>query len=443
VRQSLGIQSDSSYRFERGVDLQIVEKAAGCAAGLIRECSGGKYVLAKSAGRAQIKKRSIFLRVPTVAQILGSKMSATEIKRILNSLGLKTRAQAKNSLRVDIPSYRPDLVLAIDLIEEIARIHGFASIPRTLPALKPEVNTNPKRNLVTLIKNILIGLGLNEVVTYSLTDRGSSSSFGVIDEGEPIEILNPLSREQEILRPRLMPSLAACVAYNLNQKQDYVNIFEIAGTFTYGASGPREELRLGIALCGSRSLLLEGGLIRDTAGLLHLKGIIEELFTRLGIREYRFKAQGAGEITVSVANEKIGSLTRLAQNILEGLGIKNKEVFVAELKLERLFASTDLNKKFAHLAVYPGISRDISLILKEEIPAADILSAIKEHGGLLLRQAKVVDYYKGKQIPAGFKGLTLSCLYRADERTLTEAEITPLHSRLCTFLKDRFSAQIR
>jgi phenylalanyl-tRNA synthetase beta chain len=133
----------------------------------------------------------------------------------------------------------------------------------------------------------------------------------------------------------------------------------------------------------------------------------------------------------------------LEKAILEKLDIKNKEVFVLELSLERLLFYVNLDKKFSHLAVYPGITRDISFVLKENILAGDVLEAIKQEGKPLLKEAGVTDYYKGKQIPAGFRGLTISCFYRSQERTLTEAEITPLHARVCRVLADKFSAQIR
>jgi len=443
-RQKLGIQSDSSYRFERGVDVETVESASRQAAGLIRELTGGSCALAKSSGLPKIKKQSINLSVSTAQKILGVNITTTKIKKILNGLGFKTKAKAKNSFRVVNPAHRPDVELEIDLIEEIARIFGYDNIPTTLPAVEPQVSADQQRILVSAIKNILTGLGLNEVITYSLMDKDLLRSFRGAQADQAIEILNPLSQEQGILRPQLMPSLAVCLAYNLNQKQEYVNIFEIAHGFSASNSGPKEELLLGMALCGVKPLLLEQGLIKDTAEPLHLKGICETLFVRLGARDYSFKtADNADRISVYVAGEEIGFIAGLKKNILDSLGIKNKEVIVAELNLSRLLSYADLNKKFIRLAVYPGISRDISLFLKEETLAGDVLEAIKEQGSPLLRQVKVIDYYKGKQIPAGFKGFTISCFYRRDERTLTEAEINPLHSAICDFLTKRFAAQIR
>jgi phenylalanyl-tRNA synthetase beta chain len=273
-------------------------------------------------------------------------------------------------------------------------------------------------------------------------DKDLLRSFGMYQADEVIEIRNPLSKEQEILRPRLIPGLVACAAYNLNQKQEYINIFEVAGVFSQSKSSPQEELRLGIALCGIKSLLLKQGLIKDAVGLLHLKGILEVLFQRLGVRDYHFSAKDNASC-IYVVSEEIGVMAKLEKPVLDRLDIKNKDVFALELSLDRLLLFANLKKKFSRLPVYPGITRDISIILKEEVPVGDILEAIRKQGEPLLREARVCDYYKGKQIPAGFKGLTISGLYRSDERTLTEIEINPVHSLISQCLSDRFGCQIR
>jgi phenylalanyl-tRNA synthetase beta chain len=254
--------------------------------------------------------------------------------------------------------------------------------------------------------------------------------------------MNPLSQEQEILRPSLIPSLVRCVAGNLNQQQGQVNIFEIAKAFS--GNQPKEELVLGIALSGARSLLLEQGLIKDCLGMLHLKGILEALFERLCIKKYDFSAKDNPDvIDVYANNERIGAITKIQKNILDKLDIKNKDVFALELSLDKLFSYAWLKKGFVSLPKYPGITRDISFILKEDIAVKDLLIAIEEKGRPMLSSVKVVDYYKGKQIPAGFRGLTVSCCYRSGERTLTEAEINPVHTLICDLLQQRFGAKIR
>jgi len=430
ARQGLGLQSESSYRFERGIDPEIAEKASWQAVKLIQELAAGKCILAKSSGITKTNKKSINLSISGVQKILDVQITPAKIKQTLASLDFKVKTKTKDKFTVEIPAHRADVNLEIDLIEEIARIFGYEFIPNTLPAARPQVSIGDTRGLVSLIKNTLVGLGLNEVITYSLINQDLLKGFGIGQEA--IEILNPLSQEQGVLRPALLPSLVACIAYNLNQKQEYINIFEIASAFL---NPPKEELRLGIGLCGVRSLLLEQGLIKDEVGLLHLKGIIEALFERLGIKNYAFnKAVEPQTISILVNQEKIGLIQRLQRGV---------EVFMAELNLEKIFSYAQLKKEFAPLPKYPGITRDISFILKEGLSLKETLDTLQEKGRPYLCQIRIVDYYKGKQIPPGYRGLTVSCLYLSEERTLTEAEINPAHNLICRLLTEQFGAKIR
>lgn len=235
-----------------------------------------------------------------------------------------------------------------------------------------------------------------------------------------------------------------CVSRNLNQQQEYINIFETAKAFSWSPEGAaQEEPVLGIALCGSKSWLLPQGRIEDEMGFLNLKGMLENLFARLGVNDYDFVLESAGKVTVYAAKEKIGVMSQIAKEVLADFDIKNKEVFAAEVLLSRLLPLVALKKKFIGLPAYPGILRDISFLVKEEVSAADIIKTIRRQANALLSEIKIVDYYKGKQIPQGFKGLTISCLYRSPERTLTEEEISPVHAEISGLLKDKFAAQMR
>jgi len=443
ARQKLGLQTDSSYRFERGIDAQTAQSASWRAVQLIEELAGGKCVALKDAGSVTTKKKIIRLDAGVVSKILGVAIAGTKIKNVLTHLGFQVQAKAKDAFIVNVPAYRQDINLEVDLIEEISRIFGYEHIPTSLPEAKPQVNTNTQRDLVSLIKNTLVGLGLNEVITYSLIDRDWLKDFN-LSFAKTLGILNPLSKEQEILRPGIIPSLAKCVAFNLNQKQNHVDIFEVAKIFSGDAkSGPREELVLGIALCGEKAMLLNKGLVKEELNLLHLKGIIESVFARLGIAGYNFKMDNARAVRVEKDGINLGFLAQLPKQVLNNLDIKNKEVVAAEIYLEEIFPLVNLRKKFISLPAYPGITRDISLLLREEIKITDIFPVIKEKAQPLLKEVNVVDFYKGKQIPEGHKGLTISCLYRSDERTLTEEEINPLHAAISAALQEKFNAQIR
>ncbi|MCX5709340.1 MAG: phenylalanine--tRNA ligase subunit beta [Candidatus Omnitrophica bacterium] len=442
ARQVLGLQSESAYRFERSVDASIVESSSQLSADLIEKLSPGKTVLAKSAGSGKVIAKNIILDCDRVARVLGVKIPAQKIKTILQALGFTVKAKSKSKFSVLTPSHRQDAALDVDLIEEIARIYGYELIPRTIPSIKPQAFSWGVLDAAALIKNILTGLGLNEAITYSLTERNLAKSLGQTENLKAVEIRNPLSREQEILRTSLMPSLVKCAGLNLNQKQEYVNLFEIARRFYATDKGPKEELCLGVLLCGRKSLSLEQGMVKDEAGLLHLKGIIENMLLRLGIKEFSFSPDGQ-IVRIEVAGKKAGSMFRLSRSALDLFDIKNREVFVAELSLDNVIPALNLKKKFTAPPKYPGITRDISLLLREELGIDDVFQALRSAGEPLLKELKVTDFYKGKQVPAGWRGLTISCIYRSDERTLTEAEVAPVHAQLNALLTGRFGATIR
>lgn len=462
ARQGLGISTDSSYRFERAVAFETAEFASAQAVELINALAGGNCILAKESGAVKATNKGINLNADRVAKILGVEIKTIQIKGILARLGFKisptvskgpqgkkrrkTKGSGgqKKSFAVTIPGFRPDVKQEIDLVEEVARIFGFENIPSSLPKFTPCISGDDERGLIAIIKNIMLGLGLNEVITYSLIDKSMLKGFESLSP-QPIEILNPLSKEQEILRPTLIPSLLKCVAHNLNQKQNKVAIFEIADSFLpSNGAPPIEEPVLSIALCGIKALLLEQGAVNDRLGILHLKGIIETFFQRFGVKGYSFGPAGAqNEFSIYAGDNKIGVMLRIQDNTLSNFGIKNKNVVAAEIHLNKVFSRMDLKKKFSALPVYPGISRDISLVVNEKIKVEDILSAIKENASYLLREVNVIDYYKGKQIASDAKGLTISCLYRCAERTLNDAEINLIHSSVCEKLTSKFCAKIR
>lgn len=442
-RQKAGLQSESSYRFERGVDLENTEFASWQAQNMISQIAGGSLVLAKSCGTSKAEKRQVSLNNLHAARFLGAEITPKKIEDYLTSLGFKVKASGKGVFKVGVPSFRQDVRQEIDLVEEVARVYGFENIPSSLPrnSFNHITNFPETRNLVRVVRNTLCCLGLNEVITYSLIDADDLGGIYKADNGTA-EVENPLSKEQSKLRPTLISGLLKCVASNLNQKESNINIFETANVFLKEASGLREEMHLGIALCGARSLLLASGQVREELGFLHLKGIIERLFGLLGIKEYSFQDNGK-EISMLAGDKRIGALKKIGGDVSERFDIKNKDVFILEISLEKILPLIDLTKKFKPLPLYPAISRDISLVIKEDIGAGQLLEAIRNNAGPLLKDVKVTDYYKGSQIPSGFRGLTISCLYRSEERTLTEEEVSPSYLSICSLLAEKFGATVR
>jgi phenylalanyl-tRNA synthetase beta chain len=442
-RQKLGLQSESAYRFERGVDLETARFASWAAQELIHKLAGGESVAYKGLGINKTSSRTVKLDLQYLFNVLGVKIPAFRAKQILSSLGFAVKSGAKNILSVKVPSFRQDVKSQVDLVEEIARIYGYDKIPTTLPAVKPRRDIEGDRDAVSGMKSVLQGLGLHEAITYSLVDRELLAKFGIVQDGGAVEILNPLSKEQGVLRSTLLPSLVKAVVYNLNQQQEYVAIFEIADTFSFKPGHPEEKPFLGIALCGSRPLLVKDGLIKDEMDILHMKGILESLFDKFGIKSYDFKVGENNRVNVFIAGGDAGFMMLPDEETLGKFDIKNRRVVLAEIALEKLLENINPEKKFSVIPKYPAVTRDISFLVGGETPVEKILEEIKSQPYALLSSAKVVDYYRGKQIPAGFKGLTISCVYRSDDRTLTEEEVAPLHGSICSLLKERFGARLR
>ncbi|TBR17168.1 hypothetical protein EPO66_03240, partial [bacterium] len=223
-----------------------------------------------------------------------------------------------------------------------------------------------------------------------------------------------------------------------------IALFEVSNVFALADNAPKESLNLGIILSGSREIWTNQGRLKEEFSLLNLKGIIESLLEKLGLKGIKFETGlDKNKVEVVYLGEKIGFMLGFKRNILENLHIKNRDVFAAELYLDKIFSLMGSKEKFSPLPLYPAISRDISIVVKENIGAQDILKAIDSCGESLLKESAIIDYYKGKQIPEGFKNLTISCIYRSSDRTLTEAEINPIHQRISAILADKFSATFR
>ncbi|MFA5099915.1 MAG: phenylalanine--tRNA ligase subunit beta [Candidatus Omnitrophota bacterium] len=443
-RQSLGLQSDASYRFERGIDPEIVDIASMRCAALMQELCGARCETEASSPACEAPVRTVTISPASVNQILGLDVSADRIKTILETLGFSLKAKGGDGFSVTVPSHRQDVNAEIDLVEEVARIHGFENTPVSLPAVKLQVETDSTYRRITALKSLLTGLGLDEVVTYSMVDRPSLAGFWD-DEPALAMIANPLSEEQEVLRPVLMPGVAKSVAYNLRQQQDHVALFEIAKTYQRRGGKLHEDYQLCIAICGAISVWLEQQKkhMTDTPGFLHLKGIVSQLFDRSGAAPCGFVSVDPGRVDIVIAGKVIGAMRRFSKEALDRLAIKNKDVYALEMPLNIILKAERRAIKFEPISRYPGISRDISIVIPDDIETAQVIEQIQQHGGEFLQRVAISDFYKGKPIPEGHKNLTVSCFYRSNTRTLQEDEVNAGHGAIVDFLKQRFGATIR
>ncbi|MDP3143156.1 MAG: hypothetical protein Q8N14_04360, partial [Candidatus Omnitrophota bacterium] len=381
------------------------------------------------------KEKIIFLRTERVALLLGQAVSEPKIKSILNALGLKVNQAKKNNIKITIPSFRPDLKQEEDLVEEIARQVGFDQLPSSLPAIKiSSIPEQPIRRLYKMVRDCLVATGLNEVITYSLINKDSLKKIGWNDFA-PIKIKNPLSLDQEIMRPTLFSGFLSVMRNNLNHNIEEIKIFEIGKIYTeYG-----EIPTLGLGIMGPKNKF----------SLLDLKGSLEALFKQLRIKGVQFDPAAKNfftaekSFTITVDNEDIGYLGELSLAVANNLDFKHQKVFLSQLNLETLLKFVKWDIDFTPLINFPLVRRDISLIIKEEITSGQIIALIKKEAGPLLIEVLLCDQYSGEQIPAGYKGLTYCLEFQATNRTLSDNEVNNIQSKLCDLLAESFAARIR
>jgi len=443
----LGLISESSYRFERSVDLGKVAAASDRACSLIRELCGGEIGPLADVGEKDPKEVKIYLRLQMLKKILGLNISASVVKKILSSLQLKVEASGKETLVVSVPSFRQDLKSEVDLIEEVVRIYGYDKLPSTMPTIVGHPKRiEPSREISSIVRDTLISLGVDEIITYSLISKEDlvSLSKDIGDDGL-IVIKNPLSIEQEIMRPTSVPGILHAVSWNLNRGTKDLKIFELGKVYRKDGKALREEDNLSIAFVEDRSYGLQGA---KEAVFFNLKGALEILFERLGITNSTFREGETPSFltrvgaSIKVSKERIGFLGKLKGECLDRFGIKT-DVILCELSLKKLFSYAKLEKRFQEMPKFPSAKRDMSLVVKSEVSHEMIVSTVKEVGGDLVAEVELFDEYFGAQIPKDERGLSYSIEYRAEDRTLTDEEVSRLHIRVCDALAQKLGAKIR
>lgn len=457
--RKLGISTEASYRFERDIDIGGCLAVAERAASLICESAKAKSVSKPSdIGTKGPMSVKIALRISRVNKVLGTNIPASKCASILKSLGLNVKAKGKvlsgakgkDALMVSVPSFRRDLKEEVDLIEEISRIYGFEKIPETLSRIQlwgkgPQKSRD--RVIEDTVREALAGEGLNEVVTYALRckDPYTQQALGIADN-QVLKVQNPLSSESEALRSVMICGMLDVVAYNLNRKVSDIKIFELGKSYFYkGDSTPSERGALSIALCGMKE---KDWHRKEAVDVFDLKGIIEALFSKLGIAKYEFEVKPlpllspAASAVVKIDGKEMGTLGKVDGALLGRYGIKGN-VFISELMLGPIYSHAKLERKFSGLPRYPSSVRDISLIVEDKISNKDIVGIIKETCGEMAVDVSPFDLYRGEQVPRGCKSILYSVEYRAPDRTLTDEEVNSLDRKVREVLVQKFNAKIR
>ncbi len=445
-----GIFTDSSYRFERGVDNERVVAALDRAANLIAELSEGKVVKGRiDCYPKKISYPQIDLRISRTNRILGISLNREQILNVLNRLMFTTKVIDDDKIKVNVPSFRKDIEREIDLIEEVARLHGYEKILKTIPSSKVSVSVSTKSQVFEKeIRNILISLGLTEVINYSFIDE---KYFGLmnIHQDDPlrktIKLRNPLSQNWSVMRTTLLPGIINTAVFNVNRGIYDVGIFEVGKVFIPNERLPVEKMMMGCAVTEKVEKKIWSKGERD---FYYLKGLVESLLGRLNIHDIEFFPVNLSYIhpqkgtCVRINNEDIGYLGELSPAAAEGFDLKEK-LYVFELSLDKIFDNAVTEKKYTYLPKYPSIYRDIAIVLDNNIKSDDVYMIIRDTDNSILKEIILFDYYEGKQIPDGKKSLAYSLIYRSDDRTLTDDDVNPIHEKIIKSLNDKLGAVLR
>ncbi|MFQ6024062.1 MAG: phenylalanine--tRNA ligase subunit beta [Acidiferrobacterales bacterium] len=445
--RSLGLQTESSYRFERGVDPELQRKAIERATTLLLDIGGGRPgpVIDEKVQRYLPKRPNVGLRKHKIQQLLGLTLSASRTETILRRLGMRVH-KAATGWRVTPPSYRFDIQREVDLVEELVRIHGYENLPSKTPRIAMDSELTSESEIPhERFKQVLVDRDYQEVITYSFVDPNLQS---LIEPAlEPLRLANPLSADMAAMRVSLWPALLQAIVYNKNRQQERVRLFELGRCFIRRGRDIAQERLLGGAVTGLA--LPEQWGVNPSRGVdfYDLKGDVEALMQITGRRpEFSFKegqhpALHPGQAAEIICNgTSVGWLGALHPGFQAKVGL-DTPVLVFELQISAL--KQRKIPQFGEVSKYPAIRRDLAVVVDEETPAQAVLDATARAAGELLVDLQLFDEYRGEGIDSGRKSLALGLTLQDSSRTLKEEVVESVMQHVISSLQSGLGAQLR
>ena len=450
--KTLGLRSESSYRFERGCDIGIADWASRRCAQLILETAGGQLVAsAIDACAVEIKPKEVSLRHPKASELVGVTISTEDQIRHLESLGLQrtSEGEADQQTTFSIPTWRVDLKGEIDLIEEVARLYGVDKIPSTAP--RGAIGTNPfdvVYDQIAEARRLLSGMGLSEATGQTLI---ADAAAKLAAPAESLVLLaNPLSSDMNALRPSLLPGLLDSLRHNLSRKNYDAALFEVGRVFINVNGQTKEERRVAIALTGQRAASFWNGEEREAKfDIYDLKGLLEEFIEQFGLRGAGFtKRTESTSLLLESATIALGGKLVFGEfgQLLPALAKKydlRDAVYVAELNLDQLLARRNASKSFKTLPQFPSIRRDVAMLVGDAVTHDAVLDVVKRAKPANLENVELFDVFRGTNVPAGQKSVAYAFTYRAADKTLTDPEVNAAHDKVVADFKQKLQAAVR
>ncbi len=443
----LKLSSESSYRFERGVDPKLVDVARERAIDLFLQYARvGRVGPVCRAGRLPVFQVSIRLDLSAVQKVLGVEIPAAKIVSLLTRLGMEKKKKTKTAVTFNVPSFRPDLTRPADLIEEIARLHGYHRIPESLPEIKPAAfRPDPVLNICARAREICTAAGLNETVTFSLIDPSLLQRLDIPDSGW-VRVFNSQNRELTLMRPTLLASLAQVLKRNLNVGESSVRIFEVADRYVRDKAGdlPKEEKVAAIAICGDAAFnWMEP---KRRLGFYDLKGIVETFLREMGCRscqELPCPLPGFDYATsvVDASGQMLGYYGQISGRSAKAFDLDDV-FFYAEFELSRLLDFSRTPVVITELPKFPSSPRDLTLIVADDARSEALVRQISALGKGWIKRVDVFDCFRGGRIPDGKKSLSFRLIYQSHDRTLQNQEVNELHFSIVDALSREFNAEL-
>jgi phenylalanyl-tRNA synthetase beta chain len=451
--RKLGLQTDASYRFERGSDPDITVWAAKRAAQLMALYAGGEVANGElDIYPVKIKKRVVTLRYSRIEKIQGYKIPKKDTVKILTNLGFEVETVDSDTYKVKVPNFRPDVEREIDLIEEIARIYGYDKVP-DIDKISIVLDAKTDESAFTdKVKCAFTGMGFYEIMTNSLLEKETALKFG-----NAIGVLSPKSSDMSHLRPSLLPGVMYTISRNIKVKEKNLQLFEIGKVFARKEGITEENIKsfenfseeeyLTAAISGSANSD-EWYTKEEGFTLFDMKGIAEEFFAQFSLdseikEEYDIENQFLEDvIEYSINGVKTGIIGSVKKDMLKLFDIEqNVFLFNANIDLLKSFKTNE--KKFKELLRYPKVVRDIAFVLEEKITSKEVISEIKEIGSNLLHHIKLFDIFRSESLGQGKKSLAFQLEFYDETKTLTEEEVEKEFWKIIKTVELKLNAQLR
>jgi len=448
--KTMGLNTDASYRFERGADPENVIPALNRAAQLIAQLAGS--TICKGIVDVYPGKREpiqITLRPERVNFILGTTLKKNEIAQILLRLGFELiePKPEENAFLVTVPSFRVDITREIDLIEEVARVYGYDNIPTTLPKGDiPVPIPNKLAEVCKRIKNFLLSSGMMEAINYSFVHPNCFEKIRLPEDNplrDTLKLQNPLSPEMSILRSTLIPSLLNNAQHNHNHQINNIEFFEMSTVFVQS----KEPARVSGILAGEIGDGIYGNPYK-IPDFFDIKGIVEGVLEVCGITDYAFKLteeptfHPGRNAELMLKNKRIGILGEAHPDVLANYELPYK-AYLFELDLETISDAADFSKRFKPIPIYPSIQRDLAIVVDKEMQSDLPIDIIYSTGGNLVESVKLFDLYVGDQVQENKKSLAYTIMYHSATETLTDKAVNELHDKVIKKLYQELNAELR